>query len=112
LELARAAEEALIRAVIEDADREDEERVGLEALMHERHRRLEVADREEHVLRHVTMDELLPHLLRHRLLQEAHLRRAEPAQEPAVERVVREGDELADLPEDRLRMPVVILPER
>jgi hypothetical protein len=41
-----------------------------------------------------------------------HLGGAEPSEEVAVERVVAEGDQVAELPEDRAREPVVVVTHR
>mmetsp|Transcript_45022 Transcript_45022/g.144884 ORF Transcript_45022/g.144884 Transcript_45022/m.144884 type:complete len:466 (+) Transcript_45022:180-1577(+) len=117
LDLGRAGGEqagraARLRRVVEDAHREDEERVGAEPVVELCDAFREAPQRHDALLHDVRVDGGSADDGPLRQLEERDLGRAEPAPEGAVERVVGEGDHVLELPKDGPREAVQKVLER
>eukprot|EP00302_Diacronema_sp_CCMP2436_P006588 CAMPEP_0179900642 /NCGR_PEP_ID=MMETSP0982-20121206/39241_1 /TAXON_ID=483367 /ORGANISM="non described non described, Strain CCMP 2436" /LENGTH=174 /DNA_ID=CAMNT_0021798939 /DNA_START=866 /DNA_END=1389 /DNA_ORIENTATION=+ len=83
--------------------------VDLELLVEELEAARHAVDGHDDVLHHVLGDHRLANRSRHEELDEGNLGCAKPSEKVAVERVVAEGDQVVELPEDRARVPVVVV---
>ena len=97
--------------MIVNADWVDQKRVHLEALVELLDGALELAHRDDDVLYHVFVHELPTDAFGHGALEKGDLRGTEPAKAPAPPSLAGKRHELFDLPEDRARVAVVVLPE-
>mmetsp|Transcript_21495 Transcript_21495/g.66705 ORF Transcript_21495/g.66705 Transcript_21495/m.66705 type:complete len:236 (+) Transcript_21495:3-710(+) len=94
------AQEALLVAMVVNADGEDEKRVDVELLVEELEAVLHRIDGHHDVLHHVLGDDRFADRRCHEELDEGDLGRAEPTEQIAVQRVVAKRDQVVELPED------------